>query len=311
MVLYMKYALISDIHGNYPALCAVLADAQKENVDKYIFIGDYYMCLPYPNQVIDTIKNHSNAYFVRGNEEDRIEMLSAKDKSTWIDGQFQALYWYYDEISTDNKNFLIGLPRKALIDGCLHISHWSSEFIGNVEMESFSTHKLNQYFGGITPTRTEILTFITEKLQSDDTFNKNLYTLDDGIYIFGHSHIQWYKQYNNKYFINPGSCGFPIDFTGGAPYTILDITNDEISIDERRIMYDESKCINDLRNSSLYQHEKVWNEIIIKEFETHTDLLMSFLLYVEEYANKINDRIRPYSKETWTKAYSEWEKSYL
>ncbi len=91
----MRYALVADIHGNLPALEAVLSDAEKADIDKYIFIGDYYMCLSYPNQVIDILKNKPNSYAVRGNEEDRIEMLSTRNRNTWTDGQFQALYWYY------------------------------------------------------------------------------------------------------------------------------------------------------------------------------------------------------------------------
>ncbi|OGO90548.1 MAG: hypothetical protein A2Y17_01615 [Clostridiales bacterium GWF2_38_85] len=303
----MRYALISDVHGNYPALCAVLEDANSANINKYIFIGDYYMCFPYSNQVIEKIRNYPNSYAVRGNEEDRIEMLSKKDKSTWTDGQFQALYWYYNEITSENRKYLKELPRSAVIDEHLHAAHWSSEFIGNVEMEKFSTSRLQQRFGDRTPTKEDIITVILEILDSDATFNKRLSELDDGVYIFGHSHIQWHKQYGNKFFINPGSCGFPIDFSGGAPYTILEIENGVVSVDERRIMYDEDKCVNDLLNSSLYMHEKVWNDIIIKEFKAHSEVLMHFLMFVEDYANKINDKIRPYTKQTWAEAYSAWQ----
>lgn len=303
----MRYALISDVHGNYPALCAVLEDANSANINKYIFIGDYYMCFPYPNQVIEIIKSYPNSYAVRGNEEDRIEMLSKKDKSTWTDGQFQALYWYYNEISSENRKYLKELPRSVVIDDHLHVAHWSSVFIGNVEIEKFSTSRLQHRFGDCTPTKEDILTVISEILDSDATFDKRLSELDDGVYIFGHSHIQWHKQYGNKFFINPGSCGFPIDFSGGAPYTILELENGVVSVDERRIIYDENKCVNDLLNSSLYKHEKVWNDIIIKEFETHSEVLMHFLTFVEDYANRIDDKIRPYSKQTWAEAYSAWQ----
>ncbi|MDR2569870.1 MAG: metallophosphoesterase family protein, partial [Oscillospiraceae bacterium] len=42
----MKYAIISDIHGNLDSLLAVLNDAKNYNVDKYIFVGDYCACFP-------------------------------------------------------------------------------------------------------------------------------------------------------------------------------------------------------------------------------------------------------------------------
>ena len=36
----MKVAVFSDIHGNYQALCAILKDIRKNNIDKIIYLGD-------------------------------------------------------------------------------------------------------------------------------------------------------------------------------------------------------------------------------------------------------------------------------
>ena len=37
----MRFAIISDIHGNLPALNAVLEDADNNNIENFIFAGDY------------------------------------------------------------------------------------------------------------------------------------------------------------------------------------------------------------------------------------------------------------------------------
>ena len=65
----MRYAIISDIHGNEPALKTVLEDAKSRNVEGYIVVGDYCLSNPYPNECITTIKHLENAYIIRGNEE--------------------------------------------------------------------------------------------------------------------------------------------------------------------------------------------------------------------------------------------------
>ena len=52
----MKYAIISDIHGNLPALEAVIADAEQQGADKFLFLGDYYRNLPLGNEVTDVIR---------------------------------------------------------------------------------------------------------------------------------------------------------------------------------------------------------------------------------------------------------------
>lgn len=52
----MKTGIISDIHGNYPALRAVLEDAEKEGVNQLYCLGDLvgYYCLF--NEVVSTIR---------------------------------------------------------------------------------------------------------------------------------------------------------------------------------------------------------------------------------------------------------------
>ena len=88
----MKYAIISDMHGNLDALSAILKDCDNFNIDKHIFVGDYCGYLPYPNEVIETICSIKNAIVIRGNEEDYLIECAKQDQSTWTDGQFQAIY---------------------------------------------------------------------------------------------------------------------------------------------------------------------------------------------------------------------------
>ncbi len=80
----MKYAIISDIHGNLPALNAVLEDARNHDVEAYMLVGDYYCDLPYPNEVVDTIRNLENAYVIKGNKEGYLNNLAKTDQSEWV-----------------------------------------------------------------------------------------------------------------------------------------------------------------------------------------------------------------------------------
>ena len=60
----MRFAIISDIHGNLPALNAVIDDAENNHVDTYIFTGDYCISNPYPDECISRIKNLHNKYMI-------------------------------------------------------------------------------------------------------------------------------------------------------------------------------------------------------------------------------------------------------
>ena len=101
----MKYALISDIHGNKYALKAVLADAQEEGVEKYVFLGDYFMSIPYANETIDILQRQENAFIIGGNEEDHLNYDFGDDM--WVDnGQFSAVYHTYHHLNDNTKDFL-------------------------------------------------------------------------------------------------------------------------------------------------------------------------------------------------------------
>lgn len=309
----MKYAIISDIHGNFAALSAVLSDAKKEKVDQFIFVGDYYMSLPYPNEVLNALQNIPNKWIVRGNEENYLEHLDKQDKMTWTDGQMRTLYWCYHTISAENKQFLAQLPHRIdIVDENMniHITHSSADFIGSIEHQEFSSSKTTIKYKDKPVSHEILMNDMINYLHNNMEFQEILNTISDGIYIFGHSHLQWYARFQNKIFINPGSCGLPLDcFDNGAPYTILQIEKNKLIIDERRVSYDLEATVSSLRTSELYKQAHVWCELIIGELTTHREHIDFFLEFAEEYAKKIGDAVRPFSLETWEDAYQSWIKS--
>lgn len=106
----MRFAIISDIHGNLPVLETVLEDAGNNHVDNYIFVGGYCLSNPYPNECIQRIRDLEKKYIIRGNEEKYLENLIGKDQTMWTDGQMQIAYYCYRAISTDNLEFLLSMP---------------------------------------------------------------------------------------------------------------------------------------------------------------------------------------------------------
>ena len=66
----MRVAAISDIHGNLPALEAVLADVADEQVDAVVVPGDT-ISGPWAAEVYDLLAG-IGAIFVRGNADDEV-----------------------------------------------------------------------------------------------------------------------------------------------------------------------------------------------------------------------------------------------
>src|SRR5438128_504263 len=62
----MRVAALADIHGNLPALEAVLREVEAENPDMIVFCGDVASG-PMPSETIEVLRGLRRARFVRGN----------------------------------------------------------------------------------------------------------------------------------------------------------------------------------------------------------------------------------------------------
>lgn len=301
----MKYAVISDIHGNYPALKLVTEDALKQGAQKFLFVGDYCISLPWGREAAETIGAMNNAYIIRGNEENYLNIPDGAD------AQFEISRWCRRTLSEEQRKWLNGLPAQLDLqcgDINIHMAHCSEAFIGKAETGRFSTLQTALRYGDRCVSRDEFLRDIQYEMLKDVGFQQLSDTLPEGVYIFGHTHIQWHMQAGKHLFINPGSCGIPLDCTEfGAPYTLLTIEDGMISVEERRIKYDVNALIERIRATEQYEKAPVWSEVIFRELLTGREKVYFFLKHVEEYAQRIGDERRPFAQDTWQAAYEEWE----
>ena len=305
-----KYAIISDIHGNLPAFQAVMDDARDQNVDFYILAGDYYLCLQYPNEIIDIIRNLENAFIIKGNNEQYFDALQEQAQRTWADGQFEALYWYYKTISPENHDFLRKLPPKIEFkehgNPYMRVAHWSEELLNTALFNDLSGSSLLSCNKNSEINKKEYMQNKISAIEKSDGLSAVIEHLPMGAYIFGHTHFQWHYSFNGRLLINPGSCGLPVDFDNRAAYTILEWNDGQLNVEERRITYDIDLLIKDLEESTLYKNAKVWSELTRAALLTGTEQHTFFLKFAKKYANDIGDKVRPFSKKTWTKAHSLW-----
>ena len=311
----MKYAIISDLHGNLPALNAVLEDVSKRGITEFIFAGDYCLSSPYPDQVITAIRNIKNKHVIRGNEEHYLESLVGKDQSQWTDGQMQISYWNYRNISEDNRDYLLSQPVNVdlICDGVnIHITHTIESFIGENEFRLIGPGVLAKRFKGKKIDPGILKKYIISTIENDERFMEEISELEDGIYIFGHSHVQWSYKVPGKdiYLINPGSCGLPLDgIENTLPYTILDIENGNVKVEHIRVYFDLVSYSKTLKDSTQFKEANVWTKIIMKELSSSREKITFFIDYVNRYANDIGDNRRPFAVDTWETAYDKWEKS--
>ena len=299
----MKYAVISDIHGNMPALQLVLEDARKQGANAFLFAGDYCVSAPWFNEVVACMRSLPNARFICGNEEHYLHLPHGED------AQFAVSRWVGRSMNADDIAWLDTLPERLdwECEGVsFHMAHPSRALMGEAEWRDFNPYALAARY----PSPIEHETFRSDircALLQDQDFQALLSTLASGVYIFGHSHIQWHAQFGNCLFINPGSCGLPLDYGEFcAPYTLLTVQNGAYLVEERRPTYDAEALIEAVRRSEQYKAAPVWSQVIFAEWRSRRERVGYFLEHVEQYAQKIGDPRRPFMPDTWEAGFEDW-----
>lgn len=192
----MRYAIISDIHGNVHALQSILEDAKNENIDEYILVGDYYGDFPYPNEVTDILKKLQEKHIVSGNKEGYLMDLHESDQNGWIHDQFKGLYWNYKELRKDNLDYLLQLPNKKIIKynntKKILLIHNITSLFKETNLDLLTSSKYAEKMNKEHFEQDEYLEYIKEIMLTDERLLKELESIDADIIVFGHTHVQWY-----------------------------------------------------------------------------------------------------------------------
>jgi putative phosphoesterase len=184
----VRVAAISDIHGNLPALEAVLAEIDEEGVDEIVVVGDTAHG-PWPAEVLDLLVERG-ARAVRGNA-DR-EVIERSDRY----GPLAP--WSADRLGERRLEVARGWPLavELQVDG-----------LGSVLV----CHS--------TPTSEDpIYTRITPDGELDAIFE----SVDTDVVVCGHTHMQYDRTLaSGLRIVNPGSVGLPYEGARGAYWALL------------------------------------------------------------------------------------------
>lgn len=224
----MRYLIVSDLHGNWPALEAVLKEAR--DYEQVLFLGDAVGYYPDVNRVLDWLRS-VNARGVMGNHD--IWLLEIK--SMQIDGPvLEILSWQAERISPENREYLSKLPWTAEVEGALLV-HGSPldplAYLEEVEQarEVFNRVSHRWIFHGHTHLAGSYLSLESTTMRGQAT------TADVST-----PQGRWvrYQRYANggelivapkvRAIINPGSTGQPRDGITGAAYAIWDSEEDTV-----------------------------------------------------------------------------------
>jgi len=112
-------AVIADVHGNAPALEAVLAECARLSVDSYLFLGDAVGYGPKPRECVQRLAELRRAQCIRGNHD---HAMGSGVFDTGMNRLARSCAgWTHEQLSREEREWLVTLPLDAGGDGWLAV----------------------------------------------------------------------------------------------------------------------------------------------------------------------------------------------
>ena len=308
----MTYAIISDIHGNYPALTATLDDAKAHGADMYLLLGDHTNRFPWANEIIDELRNLSPAHIIRGNGEDYYTDLQHVNKEDMTDAQFKSVYWAYNLFTPENLAYLLSLPETITISHVgtgIHLAHSIDLFYRPSVVGLFHTINFHNMMMTSPITHREYLARGREALLACPEAMADIRALPGGIYLFGHNHLQFHTEIEGRIFINPGSCGLPADWDTTAPYILLSYENGRWTVSERRVKYDLNTVIEGIDASGFSAYTPAFSQVLKLQLLSGKEYVGAFITHVLETRKRLDPTVP--RNEAWDIAVKTWDANNL
>lgn len=215
----MKIGLISDVHGNAPALSAVLSKLIQQKVEHILFAGDAIGYYPDVNEVCTLLRSKIITAII-GNHEGYLLQRIQVSKERW---HSYMLDYVEKTIAGDHRVWLSTLPSEHSFEmggvkfHLCHGSPWS----------------------------------IDEYIYPESKVFERFANLEFDYVIMGHTHIPLVRREGKVVLVNPGSCGQPRDYRPGACFGVLDTQTRRVQL--HRLDYDLTRFVARLQDLSYPQ----------------------------------------------------------
>ena len=229
----MKRAIISDIHGNYEALSAVVATIEELKVDEIICLGDIIGYGPDPIKCLDTVI-----------EKCQLTILGNHDQAAIFDPEgfnpvaMKAIFWTREQLEKDDGD-VVQADRRWDFLGELPRRHDLGEFLF---VHGSTRAPTNEYVFPETVYEKELLSMLMSRFEKvcfqGHTHIPGVFT-EAGAFISPDEHDHFFKLDDSKCMINVGSVGQPRDGSPQSCFVVLDDDDDgETTVRFHRVEYD-------------------------------------------------------------------------
>jgi predicted phosphodiesterase len=236
----MRYALLSDVHANLPAIEAVLRDidARGAAIDAAYHLGDLVGYGPWPDETVALLRARGIPG-VSGNYDSTVATHYKHCGCRYEDPHQEELShlsyaWTLAHTSADTKAYLGALPFR-------------------IDLRPLGGHLAGPTITLVHGTPTLNTVYWTE--DRPDSFCTKMAALAGAragdVIAFGHTHKPWHRIVDGVHFVNTGSVGRPKDGDWRACYVVLDVGAGSVEIDFVRVGYDLERATKGILASDL------------------------------------------------------------
>jgi putative phosphoesterase len=253
-------AALADVHGNLPALEAVLADVRHHDVSGVIVAGDL-VGGPRPLETIRLLRSLSS-WIIQGNTDASfVRYARGKAPSVWHTSlQHALLRWGVRQLDRETLDFLASLPEQRVIPlpgtDAIRVVHGSPR------------HPAESIYPDRDPT----------------VLSAALAQITEPVLICGHTHEPWVRQRGNRLALNPGSVAGPLDGYVGAQYALLKWRDSRWQAELRTVSYDLDRIRTDFEESGLLEDGGTLARAFLLGVETGQNATEFFLSHARRVA---------------------------
>lgn len=226
-----QVTIFGDIHGNLPALEAVLADIEARELSPLYCLGDLVGYGTFPNEVIETIRGR-NIPTLMGNYDQGVGNSSddcgcAYTTKVAEELGKRSIAWSNQKTTDENKLYLRQLTDQIPLelDGL------------RVQLVHGSPRKINEYLFENRP---------------DASLERLLDMAQADVLVCGHTHIPYHRILpSGRHVVNAGSVGKPKDGNPQACYVVLEVNSRELTVSFRRVPYDVERTAQAIEASDM------------------------------------------------------------
>jgi predicted phosphodiesterase len=235
----MRYALISDVHANLPALEAVLAHIDaRSDVDAVYHLGDLVGYAPWPDEVVELLRARAIPG-VAGNYDSTTATGYKHCGCRYEDARQEELShlsyeWTRAHVSARTQRFLGALPFR------IDVRPLGGHLAGPRLILLHGNAVLNTvYWTEDRPDRFCVQMAETVGARAGD------------VIAFGHTHRPWHRVVADIHFVNTGSVGRPRGGDWRAGYAHVAMDGQQVGVAFERVEYDIDRAVQAIRASDL------------------------------------------------------------